>query len=207
MPILFVRILTYAKQYCRQLERLADWKTDLTMTVSNIIPPRTGFYNTRILHQLIMLRCYVNYKQNKTQQFTNTSAIIQFHLYRGVNLTSASQCARSRGHPRSKPQRKTACNRTQLLVLEEHHFKTRPTISTFCPKKDSAPGFPRMLSVLDVLGESAARCVGGVGYAAELSFRSHPFVVVLEREGVFKPVQIHFFKAVPSVSTWNPAPC
>lgn len=116
------------------------------------------------------------------------------------NLPLARQCVTLTAVSASK----NACKRTQRLVLQEHHFKTRPANPTFSKERLSSLCFPAFFLSWR-LGERAARWSVSV-YAAELSPFT-PFVVVLEKEGVLNPSRSTSSKRFPSVSTtWTPRP-
>lgn len=134
------------------------------------------------------------HSNNRTQRNNTVAFVLE-----ASNLPLASQCATLAAVSASK----NACKLTQRLVLQEHHFKTRPTNPTFSKERLSSLCFPACFFSWR-LGERAARWSVSV-YAAELSPFT-PFVVVLEREGVLNPSRSTSSKRFPSVSTWTPHP-
>ncbi len=134
------------------------------------------------------------HSNNRTQRNNPVAFVLE-----ASNLPLASQCATLAAVSASK----NACNRTQRLVLQEHHFKTRPKIPHFLKERLSSLCFPACFLSWR-LEERAARWSVSV-YAAELSPFT-PFVVVLEREAVLNPSRSTSSKRFPSVSTWTPRP-
>lgn len=118
------------------------------------------------------------------------------------NLPLASQCVTLTDCQRVQKRMKTHT----ALGLREPAFQNEPNKIHISQRKTQLLVFSRMLAFWR-LGERASGAMVGVGLrSATLSV--HSLCSSSREGGCIKPVQIHFFKAVPlRLSNLNPAPC